>query len=129
MKNSIKKFLPILVLLLILIPVLTFGQGGFIPCGGKDQHPCGYYDLLQLINNIIKWIMMVSVPVAAGVFAWAGFLLMTSEIVDQKTHAKDMIWKVFIGLVFILSAWLLVSTLMKALATPAIINATPVELR
>ncbi|KKR29900.1 MAG: hypothetical protein UT61_C0019G0017 [Candidatus Woesebacteria bacterium GW2011_GWA1_39_8] len=58
---------------------------------------------------------MIAVPVAAGVFAWAGFKLMTTGIADEKSAAKEMIWKVFIGLVFILAAWIIVGTIIKAL--------------
>jgi hypothetical protein len=55
------------------------------------------------------------VPVAAGVFAWAGIKLMTTGVADEKSAAKAMIWKVFIGLVFILAAWIIVGTIIKAL--------------
>lgn len=96
-------------------PVLIFAQGGFIPCGGAGQHECGYQDLLQLVNNIIDWIIMISVPVAAGVFAWAGIKYMTTGVADQKAAAKAMLMKVFIGFVFILAAWLIVSTILGAL--------------
>jgi TRAP-type C4-dicarboxylate transport system permease small subunit len=123
MKNKIKKYLPIIMLLLILIPVISFAQGGLgldskgrimggiIPCIDN----CGYKDLLQLVTNIINWIIAVSIPVCAGVFAWAGFQYMTSSVVNKKEAAKKTLQKVFIGFVFILSAYLIVDTILKAL--------------
>ena len=78
--------------------------------------------LLVLADNIITWIIMISVPVAAGVFAWAGFILMTTGVADKRSQAKAMFWKVFIGFVIILSAWLVVSTLLNALLKPEIRN-------
>jgi zinc transporter ZupT len=67
-------------------------------------------------------------PVAAGVFAWAGFTYMTTGVVDERTKAKNMIQKVFLGFVFILAAWLLVSTILNALLADEFKNAVPVEL-
>ncbi len=105
-----KNFLPLIFLtLLILIPVIT--DAGIIPC----DNDCDFEDFIQLIRNIIDWIIKISVPVATGVFAWAGFKYMTSGVVDQKSEAKEMIRKVFIGFVVILSAWLIVSTIINAL--------------
>jgi len=121
--KKIKNFLPILFLLLIIVPVLTFAQGGFIPC---DKN-CGYNDLLKLVNNVINWIIMISVPVAAGVFAWAGIKYMTTGISDQKTEAKKMLTKVFIGFVFILAAWIIVTTITNALLSENAKKAVPIE--
>lgn len=115
-----KYFLMALVLIVVsLFPLLGFAQdeapNRLVPdCGGPNKE-CGYNDLLQLIKNILGWLLVVSVPVATGVIAWAGFVYMTSGIADKKSEAKSMLAKVFIGFVFILSAWLIVSTLINAL--------------
>jgi hypothetical protein len=118
MNHFIKNFFVFSLLLLIIsVPVLATAE--IIPsnCGdvANGQPECGYNDLLKLINNVIDWIMMVAVPVAAGIFAWVGFKYMTTGVSDQKSEAKKMLWKVFIGLVFILGAWLIVDTILKAL--------------
>ncbi|MEK7634937.1 MAG: pilin [Patescibacteria group bacterium] len=123
--KKLKKILPFLFLLLVFIPVFVSAQGGIIPCGGwnydnngnrtTEQSPCGYDDLLQLVSNIINWIIMVSVPVAAGVFAWVGFTYMTTGVSDKKSEAKKMLGKVFWGFVFILGAYLIVETILAAL--------------
>src|SRR3989344_9072605 len=127
MKNFSKNIIVFcLLLVVVIIPVFANAADPIIPCGDHirdpntgniigEQEPCGYGDLLKLVNNIINWIIMISVPVAAGVFAWAGFKLMTTGIADEKSAAKEMIWKVFIGLVFILAAWIIVGTIIKAL--------------
>lgn len=131
--KRIKEIILFLFLAVIFIPVFV-NADPIIPCGGcaqwdnpdkpttciKKQDECGYNDLLKLVNNIINWIIVVSIPVAAGVFAWAGFTYMTTGISDQKSYAKSMIWKVFIGLVFILAAWIIVGTIIKALLNPDI---------
>jgi hypothetical protein len=108
-KNIIKNFSLIIILFILIVPFFVHAQ--IIPC----TNDCGYQDLLQLVTNIINWIIMVSIPVCAGVFAWAGFQYMTSSVVDKKAAAKEMIRKVFIGFVFVLSAYLIVDTILKAL--------------
>jgi hypothetical protein len=102
-----------------LFPLFGFAQdeapNRLVPnCAGPNKE-CGYNDLLQLIKNILGWLIIVSVPVATGVIAWAGFVYMTSGIADKKSEAKSILTKVLIGFVFILSAWLIVSTLINAL--------------
>lgn len=97
----------------MVLPTTVLAQSGpFIPCQGSE---CGFYHLMALVNNIIRWLILVSFPVAAGVLAWAGFKFMTTGIVDERTAAKKMIQKVFIGYVFILSAWIIVGTITNAL--------------
>jgi hypothetical protein len=124
MKNFLKNilFFPI-----VFLPILTFAQGDIIVPNCSPN--CGYNDLLQLVNNIINWIIMISIPIAAGVFAWAGFKYMTTGISDQKSAAKAMLQKVFIGFVFILSAWIIVNTITNALLSDenGFKQAVPVE--
>jgi F0F1-type ATP synthase membrane subunit c/vacuolar-type H+-ATPase subunit K len=82
-----------------------------------------------MVNRIIKWIVIVSAPVSAGVIAWAGFLYMTTGISDQKSAAKKMITKVFIGFAFILAAWLIVSTLLDAILADEFAKSVPVNFK
>ena len=103
------------------LPVLVSAQdnGPFIPCGGPGQHDCGYNDILILVNNIIKWIIIISAPVAAGIFAWAGLkMMMNASNPGKRAESISMMKKVFIGFVFILSAWIIVGTITKALINP-----------
>lgn len=123
--KKMKKILPIVVFFVLILPIFVGAQTSVIPnCGQYNE--CGYQQLLQLVNNIINWIIMASFPVAAGVFAWAGFKLMTTAVVDERTAAKEMFKKVFIGFVIILSAWIIVTTIVNSLLTQDFRNAVPV---
>jgi zinc transporter ZupT len=132
MNKKIKKIaLLVLVISILVIPAMTFAQtqnpNPIMPdCGPNNE--CGFNDLMKLINNIIDWIIKISVPVAAGVFAWAGFLYMTTAVADNKNKAKRMFWSVFKGFVFILSAWIIVKTIMLALLNPSFMNNIPVKI-
>ena len=99
-----------------MIPFLVSAQGGFIPCDGGLSDECGYDDLLILINNVIDWIIKISVPIAAGVFAWAGIKMMIhGDNPGKRSESINTMKKVFIGFVFILSAWIIVTTITNAL--------------
>lgn len=110
-----KKFLVFIILVLFLVPTFSFAQGAnnrLIPCDGAN---CDFNHLMQLLNNIIKYIILISAPVAASVIAYAGFIIMTSGVSDKISQAKEMIKKVVIGFVFILGAWIIVDTILIAL--------------
>ncbi len=134
-KTKSAKVLTILFLVLILLPTPILAQNnneGLIPdCKAdtsRDPSPdCGYNDFLQLIKNVINRLIFLSFPIAAGVFAWAGFKMMTAAGSESKrTEAKNMIVKVFIGFVIILAAWLIVNTILSALLKQEFIDAVPV---
>ena len=126
MISFIKKYQIVLGLLLVLfvvaMPVFAATTettvSELVPCGeivnGKVDE-CDYNDFLQLLNNIIEQAIILSFFVATAVFAYAGYLYMTTGIADQKTKAKSMLWKVFIGYICIASAWLVVDIVLEAL--------------
>jgi len=117
MNYALKIFLPLFFLTLIFVPVFAQAQGGILPeCGGVGQDECGFNDLIILINNIIDELIKYSIVVAAAVFSWAGFKMMTNpDNPGTRKESLDMIKKVFIGLAIVLSAWLITETLATAL--------------
>ena len=87
--------------------------GGIVPCSGLDCNSCS---VITLIERIIEWLIGVLLVVFAGVTAYAGFKLVISAGNPQaKTEAKQMLTNAFIGIVIVLSAWLLIDTLMRAI--------------
>lgn len=96
--------------MIFILPLLA-SAASIVPCGGKGQKPCDFDGLMTLVNNIITWIVTISFPIAAGVFAWAGIKYMTTGVVDQKAAASKMMQNVFWGFVFVLSAWIVVGTI------------------
>ena len=118
MKSQATKNILVFSMLLVFIIMPVLASAEIIP----DCSPnCGYYDLIKLVNNIIKWIIITSVPVAAGVFAWAGInMMMHAGNPGKRKESIDMMKKVFFGFVFILAAWIIVGTITKALLNPDI---------
>lgn len=110
-------------LLVITFPLLVFGQTGgglprrIVPCDGTSVGggtECTVCHLAQLAQNIINTGIFITVTASAVLFAYAGFLYLTSAAQDNISQAKSIFKNVLIGLIVLMSAWLIVDTLMKS---------------
>ncbi|QQR50047.1 hypothetical protein IPF86_03100 [Candidatus Nomurabacteria bacterium] len=95
---------------------------GLVPCGGynpdgSEQAMCTFTDIMILINTVINFLIFtLALPIAAIVFAWAGFIFITEGSNQSKrTQAKNMMINVVIGLVLALASWLIVKTILVSL--------------
>jgi len=132
-KNTI---LSLFIISFMILPVISFGQetdegGGLVPCGnaktplvdngdgtqsgGDIVNPCGINDLFKMINTIVNFMLFVlALPLAAIMFAYAGFLFMFSGVMpEQRSKAKGIFWNVFFGLVIAAAAWLIINTILS----------------
>jgi len=100
---------------ILFIPVLVFAQ--IVPkCPEKG---CGWPELVLLSSNLVTFLIAISIPLSAVAFAWAGFLYLTAAGNEEKINkAHSIFWKVGIGLVFVLSAWLIVWLITSTLLDP-----------
>ncbi len=83
-----------------------------------EQCVWGLPELGTLINNVLDFVLKkLALPIAAIMFAYAGFLLVTAggEAAHARTKAKEIFMNVAIGLVFVAGAWLIVKTLLSIL--------------
>ena len=89
------------------------------PVPGGTANDCDFNDLVQLAKNIINWLIVFSTALAAVVFAFAGFTLLTSGGSEEKMKkAKTMFTKTAIGFIIVLASWLLVSLIINVLLKP-----------
>lgn len=81
----------------------------------KCTENCGFYELLDLINRVIDFILFkMVVPIAAIMFAYAGFELVTSGgSTEKKSKAKSIFTNVAIGLIIAVAAFLIVQTILS----------------
>ena len=81
---------------------------------GPDNY--GACEVASLANNIFSFIIGLGATIATLVFVYAGFLLVTSQgNVGQIGRAKTLFTNVAIGIVLLLSAGLIVNTIMSVL--------------
>ncbi len=96
---------------------VTPAFAAIVPCdgvssgGGKACQACHF---VQLGNNILKWIIGIMASVCALVIAYAGFLMvMAGGDSGNISEAREMITNTVIGFIILLSAWLVVDTVLK----------------
>lgn len=106
-------------LFIFFIPTFAFSQG-LIPCTGGATDPCNFNDFIDLIREVVNFLMFkVALPLSALLFSWAGVLMLTAGGNETKIkEAKDIFWWVFVGILVTLAAWVLVSTITGALLSP-----------
>lgn len=93
-----------------LIPLVVLAQG-LVPCTGLDCQAC---HIAKLAQNVINFLVVVSIPIAAAMFAAAGFLYFTSGVnLKHIDWAKGIFWNAFIGFLIAISAWLVVQTILR----------------
>jgi len=77
---------------------------------------CGFNELIQLAQNLVTDLILISSLLAGAVFAYAGLKLMVSGGNESvMKDAKGMLWKVLVGYLWILGAWLLIYTISSVL--------------
>ena len=115
-KSRTIKWCTVLLLILAIMPSIALGQGmpdKIVPCNGVD---CTVCDIATLAQNILNTGIFIAVFLSAVLFAWAGAkYLVNAANPGQVTQAKAIFANVLIGLLIILSGWLIVDTLMKVL--------------
>ncbi|MFZ2484740.1 MAG: hypothetical protein WAX80_00515 [Minisyncoccia bacterium] len=85
-------------------------------CSGPD---CTFGSLIILLKNLITDLVIISTLLAAMAFAYAGIVLLTSGGSEAKKEtAKGILWKVLIGYLWILFAWIIVYTITSTLLKP-----------
>jgi hypothetical protein len=107
------------VLYIILLNAIIFGtvglahaQNGFVPLAPA---PSGtrlgnLYDatsFADFINKLFNAALAVGAIAAVMRLAFAGYLYMTTDAFGQKSHAKSVIGDVILGLLLLLSIWLI----------------------
>lgn len=121
MKRKTKKII-LLLSLFALLPVFAFAQqNGLVPCNGPD---CNFGHVGDLIENVIKFIITRVYPVVFTIsIVYAGILMLTAAGNTNKVaKAKAIVKALIYGLVIMLSAWLVVYTLLKTLGADRFIS-------
>ena len=119
--TKIKKFIvPLIVFLMLITPAFSFSANegtGLVPCDNVAK-VCDFTQFMNLINTVIKFTFeKLVVPIAAIMFAYAGFLLVTAgeEVASARTKAKNIFMNALIGLVLAAAAWLIIRTILSIL--------------
>ena len=117
-------------------PVSTSGNQGvlsqLVPLCGRTPGPgipasqtnaCGFKDFLQMISNVIQFMLIIMVPIIAGLIMYSGFIIIwlgkipdpTSEQSAMLRRAKGTLVRIAIGVTIILLAYTLIATILREL--------------
>ncbi len=130
--NKIKKISIISILIFSLFSTISFAQGTtlktpegagtsektpLVSCGGTvngvAQKDCQTSDLFVLMQSILNLIFIFAGFIAASMFMYAGFLLITSVgNASQIQRAKDIFRRVVIGFLIMFLSYLIVKNLL-----------------
>ncbi len=110
----------------LLLPLVAHATG--IPYFGPivppevASCPANWGAAVQLINNIIAFLITIGIFfIAPLMIAYAGFLFVVNPVnASGKEQAKSMLWNVVIGIVIMMSAYLIVDTGLTALTTQGV---------
>ena len=110
MRPLIFSFLATLVL---FTPAVSYALDPIVQCGWGGT-PCTACDFFALAGNAIRWLVALITLVITLVVVWAGIKIATSGGDSHAvSDAKHMLTNALIGFAILLSAWLVVDTLMK----------------
>ncbi len=92
------------------------GTAGPTLSGELLSDECGWSDLLELVSNVMKFLIYIAVSVGVLACAYAGFIYITAFGETGKIEQAHKIFSaVIIGFLIILLAWLIVATIIKTL--------------
>lgn len=94
----------------------TSAKDPLVPCGGPNQKDCTPQDFVNLIQNILNLTFMLAGFIVAGMFMYAGFLLITSVGDTTKIQkAKNIFKRTVIGFIIMFLAYLTVKNVIQRL--------------
>jgi hypothetical protein len=95
-------------------------QSGLVVCGNGTaanaaSEQCAFEDLIKQVQVVIDFLIFkIAAPLAAVMFAYAGFLYVTNGGNESRIkEAHEIFWNVFIGLIVALAAWMVVSFILN----------------
>lgn len=101
----------------LVIPLSLAVAQGIVPCTGIGCQLCS---LAQLAQNIIKFTILLAIPLSALLFAYAGALYITARGDTGKIEkAHEIFGKVALGFILALSGYLIVNTILVTIAKPS----------
>jgi hypothetical protein len=95
---------------------------GLVPCGNGETsnaaEDCQFVDIIKLVKTVMNFLLFVlAVPISAIMFAYAGWLYMSSGIGGEGNikKAHEVFSNVVLGLSLALAAWLIVNAIIIGL--------------
>lgn len=111
-----RAFLSFALALAFLVPLSVEAQFGPLVPEVCRTCACGFGGVLAIIQNVVNFMIGISIIVATIIMVWAGGLyILSATNPESRSTANKMLINAAVGLVIVLSAWLIVDFVMKTL--------------
>lgn len=111
-----RRAFPFLLSFLLLLPLTADAQFGPIVPEVCRTCACGFGGVLAIIQNLVNFIIGLAVIFATIILVWGGILYVLSPTnPESRSTANKMLINAAVGLLIVLSAWLIVDFVMKTL--------------
>lgn len=100
------------IVIIFSLPIFALAAG-IVPCGGTGEPACQACHVVQLGQKLLEWFIGIMASVIALIFAIGGMKMVMSGGSEGVSEAKSMMTNSVIGFIILLSAYLVVDTLMK----------------
>jgi len=123
MKFNLTKIYYLFLGFILFVPSLTQAAWSWgdniVPC--KDD--CNFNYIIKLIDNILNFFILLSIPMATLVFAWVGWtFIVNGDNSSKREGAKKALFSLLTGLFFVLGAWLIVKLIVSGLVKDTFIQ-------
>jgi len=123
MKKIILLFIIFLSLVTCLLSLSSAQAAGLVPCGterdakGNITNPCTWCHLMQLVKNVINFLMYLVFPLAAIMIVVGGIMIMTAGgSTERVAKGKEIVTAAVVGLLIALLSWLIIDTIIGIIA-------------
>ena len=108
----------------------SVGAEGLVPCGAVSSSnysllnpnyylqatACNFCYLAKLIQNVVNFLVMVTIPISVAMFAWAGILFFTATGDPKRINrARSIFRSVLIGFIITITGWLVVQVVLQSI--------------
>lgn len=115
MKKILKTAIVPAIILLLLSINLASAQG-LVQCGNPGQPACNLCSFLELVKILINFAIQITFAFAGLFITWGAFVIMTAGGSEERVKdGRKMVTTAVIGLVIMLSAWLILGTVIQIL--------------
>lgn len=105
----------VLVAVVLIFP-LSVSAFSLVPCGGTEQSPCQFKDLVILIVRLINYLMTVAAIVAMYHILLSGWNLITAMGNSEKVkNSREGITQAIVGFAIVVLAFVFVNLLVNGL--------------
>lgn len=132
--NILKYSLSLFVFILLVMPMFALAQSSSPGTGivyecnsGGVIGNCSYADFIMAVRRVVNWLITFTLSFSVVVIVYVGYELMTSgDSSSARTKAKERLWKLAIGIFWVLAAWMVVNLIATTLLNSSVSSVLPI---